>query len=194
MAGYFTKAAAGVLLALSSAGTQADDGLKSVLMDKNEGCMVGPVEQFGRYIGDWDIVDETLSQQDGKTWTPGNGARWNFTCVGNGIAVQDFWMPNGAEGGPPPGVGTNLRIYDAKSDSWKIVWTATNSPGFGQISAKENASGNIVMHWVDPLQNPPRRIIFFPPTADGWDWVMEMSQDEGKSWFPVYRIKATRRQ
>jgi len=173
------------------------DELSSVLMDNTAGCMTGPIEQFGRYIGDWDIADEALSRDDGKTWTAGNGARWNFTCVGNGIAVQDFWMPNGpkdaSEGSPPPGVGTNLRIYDTALESWKIVWTATNSPGFGQISAKQNASGNIVMHWVDPVQNPPRRIIFFPPTDHGWDWVMEMSQNGGESWFPVYRIKATPR-
>ena len=194
----FTKLAAAIVLALASTAAHPEDGLKSVLMDTNGGCMSGPMEQFGRYIGDWDIADEALSRADGKTWTPGNGARWNFTCVGNGIAVQDFWMPKGpknaAEDGPPPGVGTNLRIYDAASETWKIVWTATNSPGFGQISAKQDASGNIVMHWVDPEQNPPRRITFFPPTAAGWNWVMEMSTDEGKSWFPAYRIRATRRE
>ena len=195
-------ASAALGLAVTGAASAKDsDELSSVLMESSAGCLTGPMEQFGRYIGDWDIADEALSREDGKTWSAGNGARWNFTCVGNGIAVQDFWMPNGPKGapegspdeGPGPGVGTNLRIYDAATKTWKIVWTATNSPGFGQISAKQNASGNIVMHWIDPVQTPPRRIIFFPPSEGGWDWVMEMSQDEGKSWFPVYKIKATPR-
>jgi len=185
-------AAALALAVAGSAQVQASDGLDSVLMDTSKGCLTGPIEQFGRYIGDWDIADQVLGQ-DGKTWSTGNGARWNFTCVGGGIAVQDFWMPNGADGGPPPGVGTNLRIYDAKTETWQIAWTATNSPGLGHISAKQDEGGNIVMHWVNPVQSPPRRIIFFPPTAEGWDWVMEMSNDEGKSWFPVYKIKATHR-
>jgi len=186
---YLTMAS---VLALSVS-VQADDTpLAGVLMDDAAGCMTGPMAQFGRYIGDWDIADQGLSQ-DGKVWTPGNGARWNFTCVGGGIAVQDFWMPNGAEGAPPPGVGTNLRIYDAKKESWDIAWTATNSPGFGQITAKQNEGGNIVMHWVTPEQNPPRRITFFPPTAEGWDWMLEMSFDAGETWRAVYKIKATPR-
>jgi len=197
MAKFFTSAAAGLLLALSGTDVQADGHLGDVLMGENEGCLTGPMEQFGRYIGDWDIADEGLSRDDGKTWTAGNGARWNFTCVGNGIAVQDFWMPNGpkdaAEGSPPPGVGTNLRIYDPASESWKIAWTATNSPGFGHITAKEDAAGNIVMYWAKPPTGGPRRITFFPPTKNGWNWVMEITRDEGKSWLPVYRIKATRR-
>lgn len=169
-----------------------EEQLADVLMSETNGCMTGPVAQFGRYVGDWDIADEGM-QQDGVTWKPGNGARWNFTCVGNGIAVQDFWMPNGAEGGPPPGVGTNLRIYDPKTEQWNIAWTATNAPGFSHIRAKEDENGNIVMHYVSPEQSPPRRIIFYPPTDEGWNWAMEMSQDGGETWVAVYKITATHR-
>jgi len=190
-----------VLALILSSGATAENGtsaarnaggLASVLMDNSDGCKTGPVAQFGRYIGDWDISDETLDK-DGKTWKPGNGARWNFVCVGDGIAVQDFWMPNGPQGSPPPGVGTNLRIYDATSQGWQIAWTATRSPGFAHITARQNEAGNIVMHWASPQQNPPRRITFFTPTSEGWNWVMEMSSDGGKNWFPVYKIKATPR-
>ncbi len=189
---YLTMVSLVSVAALSVSAQEDDNPLAGVLMNETAGCMTGPMKQFGRYIGDWNIADQRLSQ-DGTTWSPGNGARWNFTCVGNGIAVQDFWMPNGPEGGPPPGVGTNLRIYDATKESWDIAWTATNSPGFGQITAKQNESGNILMHWVTPEQNPPRRITFFPPTAEGWDWVLEMSFDAGETWRVVYKIKATPR-
>ena len=190
---YFKIVSTGALIiagAVSAAAT--DEQLADVLMDKSDGCMTGPVAQFGRYIGDWDIADQGLSQ-DGTKWTAGPGARWNFTCVGNGIAVQDFWMPNGAEGSPPPGVGTNLRMYDPKTEQWQIAWTATNAPGFSHISAKEDENSNIVMQYVSPEQTPPRRIIFFPPTAEGWDWAMEMSFDGGENWTAVYKIKATPR-
>lgn len=187
LTGALTATLAGALPALSNEG-----GLDSVIMDKTDGCMTGPIAQFGRYIGDWTIEDEGLGQ-DGKTWTPGNGARWNFTCVGNGIAVQDFWMPNGAEGSPAPGVGTNLRIYDPVAEQWEIAWTATRAPGFTHIRARKDEHGNIVMHYVSPEQTPPRRIIFFTPTAEGWNWVMELSFDKGETWTPVYKIKATPR-
>jgi|GEM_PF-615151 len=172
----------------------AEEPLESVLMADAKGCMEGPVAQFGRYVGDWNIADQSLSKDDGKTWLPGNGARWNFTCVGNGIAVQDFWMPNGPDGKPAGRVGTNLRIYDPAAERWEIAWTATRSPGFMHIRAKQGTDGNIVMDIVSPVQDPPRRIIFFTPTEAGWNWVMEQSFDGGESWTPVYKIKATPRQ
>lgn len=143
--------------------------------------------QFGRYVGDWNIKDETLSKTDGKTWEEGKGARWNFTCVGDGIAVQDFWMPNGG------GKGTNLRIYNPETESWDIVWTATGAPGTMNINAKQQEGGEILMNILSPVQNPPRRIIFWPPTDEGWGWTMQMDLSSNGSWTDVYRIKATRR-
>jgi hypothetical protein len=169
----------------------ASTSLSSVLMGDTEGCLKGPVEQFGRYVGDWTMQDWSLSKQDGKTWIEGKGARWNFTCVGNGIAVQDFWMPNGG------GVGTNLRIYDPKSEQWQIAWTATGAPGFSHIRAREDENGNIIMHYVSPEQNPPRRITFYKPTSEGWNWLLEMqfpkkSGEEGETnWVGVYKMSAT---
>jgi hypothetical protein len=103
-------------------------------------------------------------------------------------------MPNGAEGAPAPGVGTNLRIYDPKEERWEVTWTATKAPGKTHIRAQQDAHGNMVMNYVSPEQNPPRRITFFSPTREGWDWVMELSFDSGKTWTPVYKIKATARQ
>lgn len=179
-------------LSLSAVAHSDEEALSSVLMNETEGCMSGPVAQFGRYIGDWDIADQGL-QKDGVTWKPGNGARWNFTCVAGGAAVQDFWMPNDAEGNKLPGGGTNLRIYEPKTESWEIAWATTGAPGFTHINAKQNDAGDIVMHFVSPEQNPPRRIIFYTPTDEGWDWSMDMSFDGGENWTTVYKIKATPR-
>jgi len=60
---------------------------------EDNACMDGPMAHFGRYVGDWKIEDESLAQ-DGSAWGPGQGARWIFKCIGDGTAVQDFWMPN----------------------------------------------------------------------------------------------------
>ena len=102
--------------------------------------MQGPLEQFGRYIGNWDIEDSQLGQ-DGKTWAPGPGAKWNFVCLGNGTAIQDFWMPFD---GP---VGTNLRTYNSETESWDIAWAIKGAPGFAHITARQNDSGEIVMKY-----------------------------------------------
>ena len=140
--------------------------------------------QFGRYVGDWKIDDEALAQ-DGSGWAPGKGARWVFECIGDGTAVQDFWWPNGG------GYGTNLRTYNPDTGAWEIVWATKSPKGLMHISAKQDDNGNIVMDVLKPVPDPPRRITFFPPTDDGWNWVMEMSFDGGETWTEVYRIKAT---
>ena len=156
----------------------------TVPIDDENACMEGPLAQFGRYIGNWDIADSKLDQ-DGVTWTKGDGARWNFVCLGNGTAIQDFWLP------PNGDVGTNLRTWNSDTESWDIAWTITPMPGFAHIQAAEDENGNIVMHYKSPLPDPLRRITFFPPDEHGWNWKLEFSKDGGESWFEVYRIEAT---
>ncbi len=154
-------------------------------LDNAKACMEGPIEQFGRYIGTWKIEDWGLSQ-DGKEWSPGPGAVWQFVCVGNGTAVQDFWMPTGGE------VGTNLRTYNSTTEKWDIAWTVKPMPGFAHIGAEQQDDGRIVMQYISPIPDPARRITFFPPDADGWNWKLESSRDGGENWLEVYRIKASR--
>ena len=147
-------------------------------------CMEGPMAQFGRYVGDWKIEDESLAR-DGSGWSDGKGARWVFECIGEGTAVQDFWMPNGG------GYGTNLRIFNPDTNAWEIVWAAQALNGLMHIAAKQDDDGKIVMDILKPVPDPPRRIIFYPPDETGWSWAQQWSLDEGETWFDVYRIKAT---
>jgi hypothetical protein len=158
-----------------------DDGLP---FGNTEACMEGPLAQFGQYIGDWKIEDSTLAK-DGSGWTDGAGARWIFTCLGNGTAIQDFWFPaNGA-------VGTNLRTYKPDTGDWEIVWAVDKQSGLSHIHAEQDETGNIVMHVLKPKPSPLRRITFFPADESGWKWKLEFSNDEGETWLEVYRISAT---
>ena len=158
---------------------------EAIPFNKSAGCMEGPLAEFGQYIGNWKIDDEQL-QDDGVTWTAGAGARWDFVCLGNGTAIQDFWMPNDG------GVGTNLRTYNKESESWDIAWSVTGMSGFAHIQARLEEDGNIVMMYKSPLPNPPRRITFFAAEENSWKWKLEMSFDDGENWTEVYRIRATR--
>lgn len=147
-------------------------------------CMEGPLAQFGRYVGDWRIDDSQLAR-DGSGWSPGSAERWVFECIGNGVAVQDYWLPTGGS------FGTNLRTYNPDTGKWEIVWAAGALNGLMHISAEQDENGSIVMDILKPVQDPPRRITFMPPHDNGWDWVMEMSFDAGTTWTAVYKIKAT---
>ena len=154
-------------------------------LDEDEGCHKGQMEQFGQYLGSWKIQDFALAR-DGGGWSEQDGAVWNFVCIGNGVAIQDFWMPN--EGG----VGTNLRMYNQERDSWDIAWSSTRTPHMSHIQATEQESGNILMTYVFPKQMPDRRITFFPAEKNKWKWRQEISTDGGKTWLEVYRIEAAR--
>jgi hypothetical protein len=168
-------------LFLASIAAADDDALP---FGNTEACMEGPLAQFGQYIGDWKIEDSTLAK-DGTGWSDGEGARWIFTCLGNGTAIQDFWFPaNGA-------VGTNLRSYNPDTGSWEIVWAVDQLSGLTHIRAEQDEAGNVVMHVEKPLPNPLRRITFMPADESGWKWKLEMSADDGETWFEVYRISAT---
>lgn len=149
-----------------------------------DACLEGPMAQFGRYVGDWKIADEQITS-DGSGWEPQQGARWIFTCLKHGVAVQDYWH---AEGG---GFGTNLRTYNPDTETWEIVWAAGNLNGLMHISAVADDDGNVVMDILKPETPQPRRIIFFEPDEGGWDWVQQWSFDDGETWTDVYRIRAT---
>ena len=168
-------------LALTATAQADDHGLP---FGNTDACMEGPLAQFGQYIGDWNIETSQLAQ-DGSGWQPGQDARWIFTCLGNGTAIQDFWLPAGGA------VGTNLRTYKPDTNTWEIAWSVDKLPGFSHIRAEQNDEGNIVMHYVAPLTTPLRQITFFPPDETGWNWKLEISNDDGANWTEVYRIKAT---
>ena len=175
------KRAIAALLITAAAPLAADDSLP---FDDGDACRQGALAQFGQYLGDWKIDDEQLAR-DGSGWQPGAGARWIFSCLGEGTAIQDFWIPND---GP---VGTNLRTWNEAAGRWDIAWTIPGVNGFAHIAAVRDDDGNIVMHYVAPLPDPLRRITFFPATADGWHWKLEFSGDDGETWTEVYRIRAT---
>lgn len=172
----------GLVAVLLSTAAYADPA--ALPFDSRSGCEEGPLAQFGQYLGDWKIEDSTLSADTGK-WEPGKGARWIFTCLGDGTAIQDFWFPSD---GP---VGTNLRTYNNETESWDIAWAIKGTPGLAHIGARQNVSGEIVMQYKSPLPNPPRKITFYPADDDGWNWKLEFSFDDGDTWTEVYRIIAT---
>lgn len=174
-----------LIFGISQAHADEENDGEPALFSESSGCMEGPLAQFGRYIGKWKIEDSSYQREDGS-WKAGAGARWDFACLGNGTAIQDFWMPNDG------GTGTNLRTWNKETGSWDIAWTMTGMSGFAHIGAKQADDGSIVMEYKSPIPVPPRRITFFEPEADRWDWKLEISPDEGETWVEVYRIKATR--
>lgn len=146
-------------------------------------------------IGQWSTQEEGL-KADGSGWDASKGADWHFYWSLGGWGVRDDYYS------PPLAVtlgdessrqrGTNLRIYDAKSQQWVMTWLTTTSTHATTFTA-QSTDQEIVMR-ADAL-NPQgfhSRITFFDIQKTSFEWKLEWSKDE-ESWFEVYRIHGTRK-
>lgn len=115
-----------ILLSIAGAALLIGSSVNANLpTSNNDGCLEGPLAQFGQYLGSWKITDSQL-KSDGSGWDPGAGARWDWFYLGDGVAVQDIWMPNGG------GTGTTCAPTTRQRKAGKFfrlskVWTAISS-------------------------------------------------------------------
>jgi len=137
----------------------------------NEPAADAPAQlaQFGQLVGVWSCSSEQRGP-DG-TFTPGkNLATWSWFYTLGGRVVQDIWEP---QTGP---AGTNIRVYDAKSNTWRIQWTTGAMSDFQAITAQA-VDDTIVMRTDSPAGGkfPAHtvRITFFDMTADKFEWKYE---------------------
>lgn len=143
-------------------------------------------------IGDWECTPSNR-QEDG-TWKESSRRHtWKWYFALNGMAVQDFWFPAEESPGAP---GTNVRIYDAESDSWFIAWATTRMKRFERISATYDGTEMILTGNVPPggpMNEHDRRITFYNLSGDHFDWKYEANSEntEGE-WREVARLACDR--
>src|SRR5262250_3346595 len=85
----------------------------------------GHAETYGRFIGSWrgEVRNHMVRPQTTAS------LEIHFGWVLDGRAVQDVWITPargeraGAADGPMNWYGTTLRVFDPKSESWRVVWT-----------------------------------------------------------------------
>lgn len=77
---------------------------------------------FGRFVGSWDVEGEMIAPDGTREAHRGE---WHFGWVLDGRAIQDVLIsPPRAERGAdePFEYGTTLRIYDARSGTWRVTY------------------------------------------------------------------------
>jgi hypothetical protein len=133
---------------------------------------------FGQFVGDWDIVkawyrtpDGTIKWQDGEV---------HFGWILDGRAVQDVWMTH--RGDPPRAVpiGTTVRFYDPKTDTWASTWISP-SQGVVQRFIGRHVGKEIVLETTN-AEGFPEKWIFSDIQHDSFRWHSEETHDGGKTW------------
>lgn len=161
------------------------DPSKSDFDTQATACRDGVTSAFGRYLGQWEFADSQITQ-DG-TWQDGPGGEWDFHCVGEGIAVTDFYRSRAGV------FGMTVRMVDPETGQWDIIYTGEGSQAMNHLTGQVREDGSIEMHYTKPVFDPLRRITFTPIVDDAFDWTLAISRDEGETWQDVYKMRATRR-
>lgn len=161
------------------------DPSKSDAASQALACSEGVASAFGRYIGEWEFADSQITA-DGS-WQEGPGGEWDFHCVGDGIAVTDFYRSRAGV------FGMTVRMVDPETRRWDIVYTGEGTQAMNQLTGELLEDGTIEMHYVKPEFDPLRRITFSPIVGDSFTWMMAISRDGGDTWQDVYKMEATRR-
>ncbi|QSE97009.1 hypothetical protein [Fulvivirga lutea] len=141
------------------------------------------IDQYGRLVGVWDCKMENL-QKD--VWVK-DSAMWDFRYILGGAAIQDFWYnPNEKTG--KNYLGTNIRIYNTKTEKWECAWIENQSTSIAATwESYKNESGDMVLHdgsgkW---------EILFYNIKENSFDWKWDFKQEDG-SMKTMMKMKAYR--
>jgi hypothetical protein len=147
---------------------------------------------FGRLVGSWDI-EGRFFDEEGNITRQGTG-EWHFGWVLEGRVIQDVLIAPpraGREPGTPSiAYDTAIRVYDPKTDSWRVSVIA---PIYGttlQLTARKHED-QIWLEGPGP-EGKPIRWTFSEFSDNRVRWQGFVSNDDGESWVRDEEIILTR--
>lgn len=154
-----------------------------------------PIEtaSWGRLVGNWHCTQSILLPSG--QWVFAGKATWIWKYILDGFGIQDLWIQKFIDL-PPTLValgrdvaGTNIRVYDAASGKWNVVWFTNNNNTMSQFDAFIEGDA-IVMKSNSGAQL--RQITFHSITDTSFQWKREISDDNGATWKETFRITGKR--
>lgn len=146
--------------------------------------------QFDFLVGRWN-AEYSATRPDGTTSSA--IADWRIGYILNGYALQDKWSVSDNSGNVL-GYGTMYRTYDATKGHWTMVEQTTWRLGFHHMTA-EKVGDTMVMYETEetPDGTVQLRRVFYNIEKDRFDWRIDISSDDGKTWQEgVSRMVCTR--
>jgi hypothetical protein len=133
---------------------------------------------FGRLVGTWDGKYNEFSK-DGKT-TRSTG-EWIFGWVMDGRAIQDLFIIHPSEARKERYIGTTLRFFDPKSQTWSVTFI---DPEYGAIETLTGGAvgDDRVVLLSKNEDGEERRWSLNDIRPDSWIFRDEVSSDGGKTW------------
>lgn len=146
--------------------------------------------QFGFLVGQWDA--QVWRRSASGIWDQETRrAYWEGHYILDGYAIADYWYDHRLDDRPDTHRGVNVRFFNTSTGVWDVTWQHTEDPLL--IIHGEQRDG--AMHlWTEQPDGSLARIVFSNIQPDSWDWLMEVSDDEGETWTPALRIRVERKQ
>jgi hypothetical protein len=133
---------------------------------------------FGRLVGSWD-GEYTEFSKDGKT-TRSSG-EWIFGWVMDGRAIQDLFIIHPSEARKERYIGTTLRYFDPKSQTWSVNFIDPENGGVQTLTGGAVGDERIVLLSQD-ADGKESRWSFEEIRPNSWVFRDELSRDGGKTW------------
>jgi len=139
-------------------------------------------DDYGRVIGSWrgELIDH-FSAKSPQT----RSVEAHFGWVLEGRAVQDVWITparaerSSAEKRTLDWYGTTLRIYDPKTELWRVTWSDPVS-GY-RIELEGRRQGDDIVQ-LGMRAGRPIRWTFSEIRADSFRWQGHALADDGVTW------------
>jgi len=148
-------------------------------------------DTYGRVIGSW--VGEVHNHM--ITPSRSGSIEIHFAWVLDGRAVQDLWIAptrdDRARGvtGSLNWYGTTLRVFDSKSETWRVQWW---DPSSGLRIDLEGARQDDDIVQLGLRQGRPIRWTFSAIRADSFLWQGHILEPDGRTWRLEVEIRARR--
>lgn len=141
-------------------------------------CSQPETKQFDFWIGDWNLE-----------WSNGKGRNVITKTLDGCVVLENF------DGTPAmPLRGMSVSTYNARLGKWQQTWV-DNEGGYLDFTG-EYKDSKMVFQRTATINGKQmlQRMVWYDIMKDSLQWNWERSEDAGKSWTVLWKIKYTRKQ
>ena len=144
---------------------------------------------FDFAIGEWKYV--TKQKLEDGTYLDWPEADWKFWYILGTENVQDEFVQPTPDGEVI--LGTGLRVFSPKLDKWICRGIATGSDGWADYEATDHGDHIIMRGKSLQIPNAYERVTFYEYRENTWRRDLDVSFDQGDTWFEkIATVKARR--
>lgn len=134
---------------------------------------------FGRFVGDWEILDNRFLKPDGSWGHLVGELHWRWILRGR--ALQDVWTLFHKETGELAYEGSTIRIYDRRRGVWSSIWVSATHGRVRSFTAHAEGDRIVLDEQVLP-GHPQERWVFCDIGPEAFRWYAEEAEAEGTGW------------